>query len=59
MPDESGFIKNLAHRAEQFQSAIRYFKEHTDEKKISRKEELGLFNSYIKLDDGTILALSS
>ena len=59
MPDESGFIKNLAHRAEQFQSAIRYFKEHTDEKKLSRKEELGLFNSYIKLDDGTILALSS
>lgn len=59
MPDESGFIQNLADRSEQFQLAIRYFKDHPDEKKLSRKEKLRLFNSYIKLDDGTILALSS
>ncbi len=59
MPNGSGFIENLTHRSEQFQSAIRYFNEHPDAKKLSRKEELRLFNSYIKLDDGTILALSS
>jgi serine/threonine protein kinase len=59
MPDDSGFIKDVSLRAEQFQSAIRYFNQHPNAKKLSRKEESDFFNSYIKLDDGTILALSS
>ncbi|MCX7091173.1 MAG: phosphotransferase [Legionellales bacterium] len=60
MPKEVGFIHNEPNRIEEFDKAVEYFKAHPTIKKLSRKqEELHLHNSYIKLDDGTILALSS
>ena len=55
-----GFIHNEPNRIEEFDKAVEYFKANPTIKKLSRKqEELHLHNSYIKLDDGTILALSS
>jgi len=61
MPFQSlcdGFIDNKNVRATEFASAISTFASNPSLKKLSRKDS-NLQNSYIKLDDGTVLALSS
>ncbi len=59
MPIFPGFIEEEETRLSQFEEARSFFSENPDKKKLSRTDPPHLHNSYIKLDDGEILALSS